>query len=126
MTWRIGINGEKYHRWSVGYNPAGEGLALFVDRGIMCEGHCQVFTGHTTNTPDKEDVKWAINEFKSEWENSVSAFVDFVGKHHKKENCKSRSKDTQWELYEAYSAIFCTNLIAEIAKRAETRFCDRI
>jgi len=126
MSWRIGINGEEYHPWTVGYNPAGEGLALFIERGIPCEGHRQVFTDHTTNTPDPEDVEWVIREYKDEWENSVSSFVTFVGDHHKRQNFRSKFKDTQWDMYETYSAIFCTNLISEIAKRAEERFCDRM
>lgn len=125
-TWWIGITGKDYESWSVGFNPVGGGLSIRLDRGIPCEGHRQIFTAHCTNTPEIEDVEFVIKEYKDEWGEAVEAFIALLNAYPKTLKCKSSIKETKWPSREHIASIFCVDLIAEIAQRAEDHFCDRV
>lgn len=121
----IGLTGE-YSSWNVGFNPVGGGLALTVDRGITCEGHRQMFTAHCTNTPEFEDIKVVAEEYRKEWVEAIDKFCELLHAYPKiKKNIRSQFLDDNWVAKEHIAAIFCVDLIKEIAKRAEDRFCSR-
>lgn len=115
IEWGICLDAPKYGAWHVGYNPIGEGLALFVDRGIPCEFHRQIISAHCTNTPEKDDIQWVVDTYRDEWATSINNFIMFVNSLHKSNGSENVN-------YEAYSSLFCTTLIKEIASRAEQRF----
>ncbi|KKN05618.1 hypothetical protein LCGC14_1085590 [marine sediment metagenome] len=124
-AWWIGISGEEYSAWMVGFNPVGEGLALKLNRGIICEGHVQLFTAHCTNTPEPEDVEFIVNEYKDEWQGAVDNFVAFMRAYPRTACTSSDFKQDKWESRDHIGSIFCWDLIREIAKRSEDHFCER-
>lgn len=102
------------HGWSVGFNPFGDGLILYVDRGISCEMHTQVFSAHTTNTPSFEYVKAVIDSRKDEFVQAIDTFVDFLRSFPKMGLCQD------WNIKEMFAAMFSQYLIREIARDAES------
>lgn len=84
-------------------NPFGAGLMLRVDRGIPCAEHTQVFSAHSTDTPDQEDVVKAMAERGAEWQTEATVFIEYI----------RNSKATK-DVKEAIAGAFFVDLIGRI------------
>jgi hypothetical protein len=112
--------------WRVGLNPYGEGLLLLVDRGIPCEGHVQVFSAHTTNTPEIRDIEVVISERRDELGHAIINFTELMRTFPLCSLEYNRiTRDRAWHTTEAIASIFCNHMISSIAKDAEHLFCKR-
>jgi hypothetical protein len=96
--------------WRVTLNPEGAGLMLCIDRGIPCEGHTQVVSYHTTNTPAIETVEAVVGELRERFKGEIGAFVDFV-----------RALKSAWELKEHVGLLFAHHVLGIIAEAAEKK-----
>lgn len=98
------------YNWRITYNPEGGGLMLCIDRGIPCEGHTQIVSYHTTNTPSIETVNAVVGELREHLKEQIGAFVDFM-----------RAMKSEWTLKEHVGLLFAHHVLKTIADAAETR-----
>lgn len=95
-------------------NHYGAGLAMTVDRGIPCAEHTQIFSAHSTDTPEKQDVLKAIEEHGAEWKEEATAFIGFL-----------KMFKTHQSTREAIAAVFFVDFIGRITAEAYQHYGKR-
>lgn len=97
----------------VEFNPKGDGLLLCVPRGIPCEGHVQLFSAHTSNTPEGSfiiaELEANATYYKHLW-GSLCSFMDDIG--------YGSGKDFREDI----GALTCNWIIRKIAENAEKAY----
>lgn len=97
--------------WYFTHNPEGEGLLLCVPRGIPCEGHTQVVSHHTTNTPSMATVEAVVDEMREQLTKEINAFVTLM----------QALAPGNWEVKESIGLLFCHQLVKRVAEAAEKK-----
>jgi hypothetical protein len=95
--------------WHLTHNPEGGGLMLCINRGIACEGHTQILSSHTTNTPSLQTVQAIVDREGPALVRQIDAFVNFM------DSLKDRY------LKEHIGLLFAHYLVKSIADTAENR-----
>jgi hypothetical protein len=100
---------------AVSFTPGqfGAGVMMFLERGIPCAEHTQVFSAHTTDSPDIEDIRKAVEKNKDSLNKQMGAFVDLA-------NALGHTPAT-----ESIADVFFGDLVRRVAELAYRNFCER-
>lgn len=111
---RVYLDRKDAGMWYIIHNPAGNGLALCIERGIPCENHTQILSYHTTNTPSLDDVKIVVEKKRVQIVEQINSFVEFM-----------RSLGSQRDLKEHIGLVFANNLLSRIVMDASLYELER-
>jgi len=94
-------------------------VVLFVQRGISCERHIEVFTHHTTNQPSWEALDKTVQGMDKIISRAHSSFVDFSKSIPKMEGCGGGYQMTNWDVINSIGNLFFKELVRVVTLKAE-------
>lgn len=83
---------------------------ICTPRGISYEGHTQVLSSHTTNTPSMKTVQTVVEETAPDIKKKIDAFVTLM-----------HALGQAWTLKEHVGLLFLHHLVETIADAAEKK-----